>query len=109
MPSYVERDGGYFISYITGPKHIRLGLKFSLEASTVECIKNCAVANKSRQNIDEQELILAVEVGVHAYMQESGLRLFVSKIEYVADDSPDYALFAHCTRLLARRFSNSGA
>ena len=109
MPSYIEKDGSYFISYITGPKHILLGLRFVTEASTVEIIKNPSVSDRFCQDMDEQKLLLAVEDGLRAHSQECGLRLFVSKLEYVADDSPDYALFAHCTQLLARRFTHDGA
>jgi hypothetical protein len=102
MPTFTIQGEIRFVSYITGPAHILLGLRFTVGASsaTPSFICKPAAQQWADGKLDENAIAEAVATGV-AEVSES---LNVAEIVYVADDTPRYPLYAHCAKLLAERF-----
>jgi hypothetical protein len=101
MPTFTTKGDQHFVSYITGPSHILLGLRFSdVPILRPEIIQQPAVGSCNHGEIDEPSLIEAVIAGT----ADVSLSLAVAQVIYVADDSPQYSLYRHCAKLLAERF-----
>ena len=109
MPTFTHRDGRDYVSIITGPQHIRLGLRLA-PASDPErapsVVRQPAIGECDHGAIDEATLVSAVMNAVESVAEESGDVLAVREIVYVANDSPSYGMYAHGARLLARRWSD---
>lgn len=106
MPTFTEDGERTFVSYITGPSHVRLGLRFGdAPVATPALVRQPPMGSCSHGEIDELSLIEAVRAGVVAVSPE----LHVVEIFYVADDSPRYSLFSQCAKLLAERFKSGPA
>lgn len=92
-----RKDDLLVVQYVTGPQHVYLGIKFSCDPVTPTIVKLPAVGACSHGELDQGQLIDAV-IGV---AEEHGLH--VERVEYVANDSPNYEIYRHCTRLLAKQ------
>ena len=106
MPTFTTEGNRLFVSYITGPSHVRLGLAFSemaIPLPTIVCQPPIGTCNHGET--EEALLVEAVAAGV-AHVNPS---LHVAEIVYVANDSPHYSLYRHCARLLAERFLQGSA
>lgn len=98
MPQFGRKGDLFTVAYITGPRHLWLGLKFSpvpVERPTV--VKQPRIGTCDHGKIDELLLLDAVVTACadHGFHPE--------RIEYVENDSPIYSLYAHCARLLMER------
>jgi len=98
MPQFGRKGDLVTVAYITGPRHLWLGLKFSLkpvEKPTV--VKQPPIGTCAHGPIDERLLVEAVVAACHE------LGSHAERIESVENDSPVYSLYAHCARLLVER------
>jgi hypothetical protein len=101
MPTFTSEGERHFVSYITGPSHIRLGLRFSASpVPSPEITCQPAIGASDHAAIDERLLLEAVAAGT----AEASPLLTIAEVFYVADDSPRYSLYRHCAKLLAERF-----
>lgn len=55
--------------------------------------------------LDPQQILKAVADAATAANEELGTAFYPAVIRYVADDSPRYPLYGHCTTLLIRRLA----
>lgn len=102
MPSFTEDGQRTFVSYVTGPSHVRLGLRFvDAPVDKPALVRQPPVGSCSHGEIDESSLIEAVLGGVAAVSPD----LHVAEIVYIANDSPRYPLYSHCAKLLAERIN----
>ena len=104
MPGFTQKDGRFFVFYITGPSHVLLGLAFG--QSPAEPIMVCQPKSHrcDHEALDERRIRAAVLAGV----ADSKSELHPTEIIYVEDDSPRYEIYQHCAFLLAQRVA-SGA
>jgi len=104
MPGFYRKDDRYFVTYITGPFHVLLGLSFGavgIEPSLV-CLPRTGSSDCGP--LDEVRIREAVMAGVAA----AGVSLHAVEIVYCEGDSPRYELYEHCARVLAQQVA-SGA
>lgn len=104
MPQFSTKDGRHYVSYITGPRHVLLGVRFSDQPTTPTMIKQPPIGNCFHDHLDEDKIREAVRSGLEAFERETGTKAWVSEIVYVENDSPYYELFGYCSLLLARNF-----
>ncbi len=105
MPQFTYRDGRYCGSYITGPKHIWLGLRFGT-SQELQVIRLPAIGGRLHEVIDEVRLVEAIQAGVCEAEKEAGAHLAVEEVAYVENDTPSYALYQTCGKQIALRFLN---
>jgi hypothetical protein len=109
MPTYAT-DGKYcFISYVTGPSHVRLGLAFHAEPVVdVKIVAQPSVGSCNHGELDEEEIRKAVFAGAEEACGQERKTLYLSGIVYVKNDSPRYSLYRHCAKLLIERMIAGG-
>ena len=106
MPQFSQRNGRFFVSYITGPSHVLLGLAFGERPATPVLVRQPAVGACSHGQLDEGQILAAVLAGIAAAKHETGRTLNPTEIIYVENDSPRYSLYQHCAYLIAQRVTN---
>lgn len=100
MPTYMKDGERHFVSLITGPSHVRLGVEFStVPVETPRVVCESAIGERVHGKIDETALVSAVRSGI----AEVSANLHPAEIVYVDNDSPRYSLFSQCAKLLAER------
>ena len=99
MPGFMRKEDTYYVSYITGPSHVLLGLEFGSAVVQPSVHRNDAQGSCSHGTLDETRIVAAVVEGV----AEAGVQLHPAKIVYVENDSPRYDLYKYCAYLLANR------
>jgi hypothetical protein len=104
MPTFIRKDGRYFVSYITGPSHVLLGLSFGPASTQPALVCKPSASHSDHEPLDESRIREAVMAGV----AEAGVQLHPVEIVYCEGDSPCYELYQHCGRVLAQRVA-SGA
>jgi hypothetical protein len=102
MPQFSTKDGRHFVSYITGPRHVLLGVCFSDQPTTPTLSRQPPNGDCVHGHLDEGKILQAVLSGLETFERETGTKTWVSEIVYVENDSPYYELFAYCALLLAR-------
>jgi hypothetical protein len=105
MPDYVLRDGRHYVSYVPGPSHTLLGVKFRATPCTVKMIKHPPVAQSPAEQLDAQRIAEAVEE-VLAEFRSQGAQLYAEEIAYIEDDTPRYSAYKMAAYLLARQYAN---
>ncbi|MBL8795444.1 MAG: hypothetical protein JNM56_16180 [Planctomycetia bacterium] len=91
------------VSWVVGPKHLWLGVKFARKPVVPTVAKHPSIGNCCHGEIDQSQLVAAVVAGASEY------DLHPERIEYVENDSPAYNLYAHCARLLAEYATKDAA
>lgn len=104
MPTFTRKNGRYFVSYITGPSHVLLGLSFGPASTQPALVRQPRVNHCDHGPLDESRIREAVMAGV----AEAGVQLHPVEIVYCEGDSPRYELYQHCGCVLAQRVA-SGA
>src|ERR1035438_3080227 len=99
MPGFTQKDGRFFVSYITGPSHVLLGLSFGQSSIEPVMIRQPKSHSCDHGPLDERRIREAVIAGVAA----ADSNLYPTEIIYVEDDSPRYEMYQHCAFLLAQR------
>jgi hypothetical protein len=107
MPQFSQQDGRLFVSCVTGPSHIRLGLSFDSNASKPTLVKAPAIGEGIHAPLDEEQILTAVNKGIAKAAEDSGSALHLSELVYIENDSPNYHLFGYCAYLISRRFLNN--
>ena len=104
MPSFGHKDGRYFVSYITGPSHVMVGLSFGPadKEPLVVCLSNLGSCNHG--TLDETRIRESVLAGV----AEACVELHPAEIVYCEGDSSRYDIYQQCGYVLAQRVA-SGA
>jgi hypothetical protein len=101
----VIKDGAYYkMTYITGPCHNFLGLKFTLDPEVTEIVmeaKSIANDQGKADDIDPSLLRQKVLEGVDAANNEQDTRIRVERIQYVSTDTPRIDIYALMARALA--------
>jgi len=101
MPVFTTDGHRHFVSIITGPSHVRLGLRFVTDPlASPSVVREPPIGLCGHGELDETAIVSAVASGI----AEVSCSLFASEIIYIADDSPRYALYAQCAKLLAEQF-----
>ena len=103
MPSFLLRDGRHYVSYITGPTHTLLGVKFTDQPCQPNMVKHKAVSGAPHEQLDESRIAMAVEE-VLIELRQNGAPVFAAEIAYVEDDSPRYTAFKIAATLLVRQY-----
>jgi len=103
MPSFNEKEGKYFVSYVTGLSHIKLGLCFSPNNSTPTLVNSDVIGNCLHEALDKNKILNAVMEGIAEANQKFKKNLHVSEIIYVGNDTPRYELYRYCAYLLVER------
>ncbi|WP_145264345.1 hypothetical protein [Calycomorphotria hydatis] len=84
------------VQLVTGPSHAWLGVKFGDACEEPMVVKRPPRGNCNHGEIDQRQLVETITSVVESQC------LHVERIEYVANDSPDYFLYAYCAHLLAQ-------
>lgn len=108
MPHFWKDDKHFFITYITGPSHVLVGLAVATggDAGGVVMVRRRSpVAGCGCSPVDEGEVRRAVIAGVEEANRELGTRWRATEIVYAEDDSPRYSLYRHCAKLLIERLN----
>ena len=102
MPSFWKDDKHLFITYITGPSHVLLGLAATTgaDAGGVVMVRRPAAGRCGCGTIDEEEVRRAVLAGIDEANRELRTCWHATEIVYVEADSPRYSLYRHCAKLL---------
>ena len=108
MPGFMTKEGCHFVSYITGPSHILLGIKFTSDPSEPSIFKTFSQGGCFHGNLDEIKIIAAVTEGLSTFRAEFGSDLHAEEIIYVENDSPRYEMFKYTAYLLAKHLTSGG-
>jgi hypothetical protein len=108
MPHFTKQGHRYFVTYITGPSHVRLGLAFGASDGEPAMIQRPPVAACDHGRLDEESIRAAVRDGLADARDRAGVTVRATEIVYVADDSPRYDIYRHCAFLLAERVGRGG-
>ena len=108
MPQFTKRGHRYFVSYITGPSHVLLGLAFGQADGEPLLVQKPPVGGCHHVPLDEGRIREAVRDGLADARDRAGIALHATEIVYVADDSPRYDTYRHCAYLLAERVASGG-
>ena len=104
MPTFARKKDRYFVSYITGPSHVLLGLSFGPAGTQPVVVRQSRPSRCDHGPLDESRIREAVMAGV----AEAGVQLHPAEIVYCEGDSPRYELYQRCGYVLAQRVA-SGA
>lgn len=108
MPVFAIKEGCHFISYITGPSHVLLGVRFASKPVELGMTKTEAQGECFQGNLDEAKIRQAVTDGLEAFRTEFSGELYAEEIIYVENDSPRYDMFKYTAYLLAKHLFNGG-
>ncbi|MFN3652016.1 MAG: hypothetical protein ACK47B_20770 [Armatimonadota bacterium] len=104
MPQFSEIGGFQTASFITGPSHVLLGLRFGAHGSAQLTLhRRPPIGTCSHGQIDEVQLERAIRTGVDRANAERGTKCGAVEAFYIENDSPKYSLYERCTYLLTLR------
>lgn len=109
MPHFTREDSRYFVSYITGPSHVRLGLSLAASATAPVMVRVANPTAHSHGNLDEEKIRQAVINAVARVTRHMNQSLNLAEIVYREGDSPRYDLYEYCAVVLLERILNGGA
>jgi len=104
MPTFARKNDRYFVSYITGPSHVLLGISFGPAGTAPVIVRQSRPSHCDHRPLDESRIREAVMAGVAA----AAVPLHPVEIVYCEGDSPRYELYQQCGYVLAQRVA-SGA
>lgn len=110
MPGFTIMEGRHFITLVTGPAHVLLGIRFSAQPSTAE---PALIAWPARDGtavaaLDATRIGAAVAQALAA-QRAAGNAVFADEIVYVEDDPPRYDLYRIAAeRLVAHYLAGGG-
>jgi hypothetical protein len=107
MPVFIVKEGRHFVSYITGPSHILLGLRFANEPVEPKLVKQPPQGSCLHGSLDDSQIFEAVQEVLTAHRAE-GASVFAAEIVYVENDSPRYDLYRLAAHLLTKQFLTGG-
>ena len=106
MAHFFQRDGVFFVTYVTGPRHVALGLAFGASSEPFVLIKRKQRPAKpcDHGTLDGQQILEAVRTGLNKATSSLRSELHLTKVVYFEGDSPEYGLYGYCAYLIAKRF-----
>jgi hypothetical protein len=104
MPVFTRKGSRLFITCITGPAHVLLGLSFLREPIEPVLIRQPYPNRCDHGKLDVARIREAVLSGV----AEAKSDLYPSEIIYTEGDSPSYDIYQHCAFLLTQRSALGG-
>jgi hypothetical protein len=107
MPGFIVKDGRHFVSYITDPSHVLVGVRFAPEPVTPKLVRQPADGSCFHGSLDEARILEAVQEVLAAHRSE-GASVYAAEIVYVENDSPRYDLYRIATHLLVKQYINGG-
>lgn len=109
MDQYTQLGDFYGVSYITGPSHVHLRIKFGGSERVKPRIAILPARNShAERKLDEGLVRNSVLAGVQIANRELGSAYLPARIAFVPDDSPRYEIFQHCAMLIVRRLHERG-
>ena len=104
MPTF-NNKGLHFVSLITGPTHVLLGLEWGDETRDENILIEVTspIGEHQHAPIDQNKMKQTVLSAVKEMSQSASVPLAIRRIRYVANDSPDYRLYEQAARLLAEQ------
>lgn len=103
MPSYTKSEDSYRVSYITGPQHVLLGLRFDeTVCNKVELVSLGISGACNHGELDTRKIRTRVMEGISKANTEFKTNYILGRIEYVENDSPNYSLYGHCAYLIVK-------
>lgn len=107
MPSFTTDGRRYFVSFITGPSHVRLGIEWAAEPEeSVALERLLPIGGCEHGELTETLVAESVDAGIAEANRRLGVAYRPARILYVANDSPRYDLFQHCASLLVQRHAD---
>ena len=103
MPHFTRHRDRYCVSYITGPTHVWLGVKFGEPRAQPTFIRQPAVGECYHGQLDPTRIFDAVRTALGTVKESSGSELHVTEIAFVENDCPRYDLYGLCAKLIAQR------
>ena len=98
MPSFGQDGDLLTVSYITGPRHIWLGVRFADQpVGAPQILERPPIGSCDHGDLDPARIVASVVAGAE------GTGKFPERIEFIQNDSPAYNLYELCGRLLAQR------
>ena len=107
MPGFTTKDGRHFVSYITGPAHILLGIKFTDQTVEPSLVRQPPIGSCSHEPLDELKIREAVQEVLAAFRAD-GAKIYAEEILYVENDTPRYDLYRLSTYLVTARYLEGG-
>jgi len=107
MADFIIKDGRHYVSLVTGPSHVLLGVAFTREPVEPTMIRRPASGGCFHGELDEGEIRAAVREALAAFRAD-GAEIHAAEIVYVENDSPRYEMFQYAATLLARRYLEGG-
>lgn len=106
MPRFHKQGEHYFVSYVTGPRHVHLGLKLDTNKHSRELklFAQPALGQCNHDSLDTIKLQNAVFEGIKRANAAHGTKFKAAEILYISDDSPEYVLFSICAKLIIDHF-----
>jgi hypothetical protein len=96
-----EHDGLFKASQISGPKHNYLGIAFSRVETIIELNEKEILSDKASVSfINGFELSKLVQEIVASEAEKQGYKLFISRLEFVPTDSPDFSIYAELAKAI---------
>jgi len=108
MPGFFLKEGRHYVSYITGPSHVLLGIKSTSAPTDPSIIKTASTSGCFHEHLDEARIKADVTDGLSTFREEFGSHLHAEEIVYVENDSPRYEFFRVVAYLLAKHLSDGG-
>ena len=104
MPQYIKSGDSYRVAYITGPKHVLLGLIFKESGKNEVNIVNLGEAEGdcNHGTLSLEAIKESILEGVAKANTSFGTNYTVKQIEYVENDTPDYAIYPLCAYLIVK-------
>lgn len=104
MPQFGRIGELHTVSIVTGPKHVWLGVSFSTTpVANPQLFQRPAIGQCSHGGLNPEQVSAAVVAGI----AEANVGLFPTRIEFVANDTPDYVMFRICAQRLAEQVSKA--
>lgn len=105
MPGFWRKHDRYYVTCITGPSHVMLGLSFGSAGSEPALVRLPRAGSCDHGALDESRIREAVMDGVAM----AGVPLHPVEIVYCEGDSPHYEIYRHGGFLLAQRVAAGAA
>lgn len=108
MPHFSKQGNHFFVSYITGPSHVRLGLLFGENGKELKLTKQPPISECNHGELNEDKIKEAVFAGIALANEKFNANFQPLEIIYVENDSPRYDLFAICAKRICERIAQGG-
>ncbi len=106
MPGFMFKEGRHFVSYVTGPSHVLLGVRF-VHSPVEPALVRLPARGPGHAGLEEGRIRAAV-MDILAACQARGTPLFAAEIVYIENDTTREALYHIAAELLTRHYLEGG-